>query len=154
MKTEKFSLNNSAIFKAKDLKLVDRVRSFFEENEISSEIVGGLPKNLIAGNPRAYGNIDLRVTPPTDKYNKEFNNYTMAIENLYRLSEKDDPNFRVKNMNNRAPTDIDLDTGYRFQIFSDETRSIVNITFGKYITLREELRVKNDRKNEKLSFYF
>jgi len=140
MGREELSLKRNDIFKAKDLGLVETVQRILDRNRVTATIEGGLKRNLENGFPRTYRDIDLKVEPRGDRGTPEFENYADTIRDLYELSERDSSDLRIEDITEGFATYVDVEVAYRFRVFSPETRTTVDITFGKHRDSKGDLR--------------
>ena len=142
MKQEPLHIDNPAIFKAKDIGLVNKVQKILQDFNITPTISGGLRRNLENGFPRTYRDIDLVVDPITDNL-KARDDRGKAIMAFYNLSKQDNGELRVEDITEQFGSYVGVDVEYRFRVFSPETRSTVDITFGKYSDPEKDLRGEN-----------
>jgi hypothetical protein len=129
-KKEKISLDNSALFKGKDIRFLDEVNSFLKEHKIEAKLEGSAVYNARKGNPRVYGDIDLSVAP-SEAYNNMIARESIAkliraskgIERLYdwKVSLTSRPKLEMTYVNSVVD--------YRFRIESPRTKTSIDLSF-------------------------
>ena len=148
---EKISIDNKAIFKAKDLKLINEVREFLKnkglnlklDSGIRSVIRGGMSYQIKKGFLRTYNDVDLAIDSSGIKMgSQEYHNYVSAIQKLTRAScEKYIPSnlfiiygWDVKDESKNFEVYVGLIVEYKFRISYTEKgnpKTKVDVTFGK-----------------------
>ncbi|HTZ41879.1 MAG TPA: hypothetical protein VMC07_01575 [Candidatus Omnitrophota bacterium] len=135
MDLTKITLDNKEIFRGKDIGFLKEVREYIQGYGFFPELRGGVVKNALRGNPRSYNDIDLAVrTDDKPMSDLAYRKYVELIKDLYSMSKakhKNPRQWRVENETEVFANYVDLEVEYRFRIKSPETRTSIDIAFGR-----------------------
>jgi hypothetical protein len=120
-KREEISLDNSALFKAKDIEFLDEVRDYLGDD---CSLKGSVERSAKNGNPREYNDIDLLTTSPG-----------IDAENIVRLLKASKGLEKINDWEVTSLTTQDLlyvgtRVDYRFKIRSPKTKTVIDLNFG------------------------
>ena len=135
MKREEISLDNSALFKGKDIRFVYEVSSYLEQFGLVPQLEGSAKENAENGNPRVYGDIDLlafheslggRPAPLASR--EAVARLVRASKGIEFINDWEVENISAPEMNNCYVGHV---IDYRFKIRSPKTNTIIDLNFGK-----------------------
>ena len=131
---EKADLENKALFRAKDLGLLNEVKAYLNEHGMSGKLEGSIVKNLKKGYMRNYGDIDIAIeTKEFNRSSEKFNDYVNVIRDLYHASKgnKNLKNWIVEDFTEQFAMYVGLIINYRFKIKNSKTNTEIDLSFGK-----------------------
>lgn len=152
-KRERASLDNSAIFKAKDIKFLDEVvghfrnlglnpelkkgktpaERFLQEYGFEPKIKGGVAKSAFNGTPRQYSDIDLVIEVPRNLFVQR-PDLREEVARLHRYSNgaEQAPNgWEFEDLTEKSFLYVGTVVDSRFRIKSPKTRTTIDLTFGR-----------------------
>jgi hypothetical protein len=140
-KREKISLDNSALFKAKDVQFLDEVRDYLGGTTLDLQLCGSAIMNAINGEPRVYSDIDLLAST------KGLVNIGIkdAVLGLVHASNGVKPieGWEVEDITpavfHRSYMGDEL--GYRFRITSPKTKTTIDVGFQAKIKPIERTKI-------------
>ncbi|MBT3691487.1 hypothetical protein HOD75_02930 [archaeon] len=127
-KREVISLDNSALFKARDIGFVDEVVAFLAEGNLTPQLKGGAKHHAQNGNPGQYMDIDLLVSlqgENRENVNTQVMKLINASQGLDQINDwevEKDPSQNLKYVG----TGVD----YRFKLTSPKTGTVIDLNFG------------------------
>jgi len=130
-KREKISLDNSALFKGKDIGFLRNVVDYLHKRGLEPKLAGSVVKNALDGNPRQYSDIDLVVETKTDLFRKK-PELREEFARLYRYSNGTEthPEWEVEDLSKKYALYVGMVINSRFRIKSKKTKTTIDLSFG------------------------